>query len=90
MPKFLIERTVPGINKLSAADLQGMSRKSCDVVSNLNQDYTWHQSYVLDNRLICIHEADDEAAIREHARRGGFPIDRVTLIASEIGPETAR
>lgn len=90
MPKYLIERTVPGAGQLSAADLQGIARTSCDVVSNLKQAYVWHRSYVLYNRLICIHEAADEAAIREHARQGGFPIDRITLIANEIGPETAR
>jgi hypothetical protein len=89
MPKFLIERDIPGAGELSAADLQAVSQKSCGVLRDLGPKIQWLHSYVTADKVYCVHEADDEETIREHARRGGFPANKVTVVATEFGPHTA-
>ena len=88
MPRYVIERNVPGAGRLSASELQTMSRRSCDVLRGLGPDVQWIESYVTDDRLYCVYVASDEAAIRTHAERGGFPVDRVAEVRSVIGPTT--
>jgi hypothetical protein len=88
MPKFLIERTIKGAGALSAAQLQGVAQKSCSVLRELPA-VQWVQSYVTDDKVYCVYVAPDEAAVREHARRGDFPADRVSRITTTIDPTTA-
>ncbi len=89
MPKFLIERELPGAGKLTPAELQGVSQKSCGVLSEMGPSIQWVQSYVTDDKITCIYIAPDEDSVREHARRGGFPATRVLQIRSTIDPLTA-
>ena len=88
MKRYVIERNVPGAGRLSASELETMSRRSCDVLRGLGADIRWIESYVTDDRLYCIYSASDEGAIRTHAERGGFPVDRVSEVRSVIGPAT--
>jgi len=88
MPKFLIEREIPGLGKLNPAELQAVSQKSCDVLRTLPQ-VQWVHSYLTDNKLYCVYIAPDEEAVREHARRGGFPANSVAAIRRMIDPTTA-
>ena len=88
MPKFVIEREIPGAGKLSAAELQGISRKSCGVLEGM-PTVQWLQSFVTDDRIYCIYIAPDEAAVREHAKRGGFPANRVSRVRTMIDPTTS-
>ena len=89
MPKFLIERTIPGAGAMSAEQLQAASRRSCDVLRGLGPEVQWLHSYVTADKLYCVYIAPDEAAVREHARRGDFPADRVSRVATIIDPTTA-
>ena len=89
MPKFVIERTIPGASKLTAKQLQEIAAKSNAVVAGLGEPYTWDLSYVAGDKIYCIHEAKSAEAVYRHAREGGFPADRVTEIAALIGPQTA-
>lgn len=92
MPKFLIEREIPGAGKLSAADLQAISNKSCGVIRDLNRagtDVQWVQSYVTGDKIYCVYNAPNEDAVREHATRGGFPANSVARVMSMIDPITA-
>ncbi len=89
MPKFLIEREIPGAGKLSAEELQGISQKSCGVLRNMGPQIQWQQSYVTGDKIYCIYIAPDEESVREHARQGGFPANRVSRIESIIDPTTA-
>jgi hypothetical protein len=89
MPKFLIERELPGAGALPADALRGLSQKSCGVLRELGPDVQWVHSYVTDDRITCVYVAPDEASVREHARRGGFPVDRVMRIRTTIDPTTA-
>jgi Nickel responsive protein SCO4226-like len=89
MPKFLIEREISGAGKLSPTDLQAISQKSCGILTELGPQIQWVQSYVTENKIYCIYVAPNEEIIREHARRGGFPADRVSQIATMIDPTTA-
>ena len=92
MPKFIIEREVPGAGKLSSADLQAISAKSCGVIHDLNvsgRDVQWVQSFVTGDKIYCVYNAPDEAAVREHAQRGGFPANAVAQVARIIDPTTA-
>jgi hypothetical protein len=89
MPKFLIERNIPGAGQLSAEQLQGISEKSCSVLRLLGPQIQWIQSYVTDNKVTCIYIAPDAEMIREHARQGGFPADAVLEIRTIIDPTTA-
>ena len=88
MPKYLIERELPGAGALSDAELQAIARKSCDVLHALGPDIQWIQSYVTDDKIYCVYIAVDEALIREHARCGGFPCTRVSEIRAGIDPVT--
>jgi hypothetical protein len=89
MPRFLIERSVPGAGAMSPAELQAVSQKSCGVLRALGPAVQWVHSYVTADKLYCVYVAPDEHAVREHARRGGFPADRVARITSVIDPTTA-
>lgn len=89
MPRFIIEREIPGASTLSQQELCDISRKSNSVVAGLGVPYTWHQSYVAGDKIYCIHEAESAEVVLRHAREGGFPADRVTEVSSVIGPETA-
>jgi len=89
MPRFLIERELPGAGKLSPEDLRGISEKSCGVLRELGPQIQWVQSFVSDDRITCVYIAPDEETIREHARRGGFPANRVIRIHTVIDPTTA-
>lgn len=89
MPKFVIERDIPGAGKLSARDLQAISKKSCAVLEKLGPQVQWVQSYVTDDRIYCVYLAANEEAVREHARQGGFPANRVSRVMSVIDPTTA-
>lgn len=89
MPKYLIEREIPGAGKLSADELQGISQKSCSVLQGMGPQIQWLQSYVTDDKIYCVYIAPDEASVREHASQGGFPANSVSQIASTIDPTTA-
>jgi hypothetical protein len=89
MPKFLIEREIPGAGDLSAQELQAISQKSCGVLSNMGPQIQWVESYVTDNKVYCVYIAPNEEMVREHARQGGFPANRVSEIKSVIDPTTA-
>jgi Protein of unknown function (DUF4242) len=89
MPKFIIEREIAGAGKLTAADLQGISAKSCSVLRDLGPQIQWVESYVTDDKIYCVYNAPDEALVREHARRGGFPANKVSQVRSRIDPVSA-
>jgi hypothetical protein len=89
MPKFLIERELPGAGNLSAADLEGISQKSCGVLQEMGPQIQWVQSYVTEDKIYCIYIAPNEEMVREHARQGGFPANKVSRIAAGIDPTTA-
>lgn len=89
MPKYIIERIIPEAGQLSAADLQAISQKSCSVLQDLGPSVQWVQSFVTDDRLYCTYIAPSEQMVREHARRGGFPADRVSEVREIIDPTTA-
>ena len=80
MPKFVIERDIPGAGKLSPAELKKISQKSCGVLSSLGPSVHWIQSYVTENKVYCIYLAPDEATVREHAARVGIPANRVAAV----------
>lgn len=86
MPKFIIERDVPGAGGLSPDALQDMSRKSCDVIEAMGPQIQWVHSYVTADKLYCVYIAPDAAAVREHAQRGGFPVNRVELVSTVLDP----
>ncbi len=89
MPKFLIEREVPGAGKLSVQELQAMAQKSCGVLQSMGPKIQWLQSYVADDKIYCVYIAPDEETVRQHARQGGFPADKVARVCSVIDPTTA-
>ena len=89
MPKFLIERNIPGAGQLSPEQLQGISQKSCSVLRELGPQIHWVQSYVTDDKITCVYIAPNAELIREHARRGGFPADAVLEIRTVIDPTTS-
>jgi hypothetical protein len=89
MPKFVIEREVPGAGKMSASELKGLSQKSCDVLREMGPRVQWQQSYVTGDKIYCIYIADSEADVREHATRGGFPANSVAQVSAVIDPATA-
>jgi len=89
MPKFLIEREIPGAGKLSEAELQAVSQTSCGVLEKMGPQIQWVQSYVTGDKVYCVYIAPNEEMIREHARQGGFPANRISEISSIIDPTTA-
>jgi Protein of unknown function (DUF4242) len=90
MPRFIIERNIPGANTLSAQELSEIASKSNAVVNELGEPYTWITSYVAGDKIYCVHEAETAEVIRRHAREGGFPADSVSEIAAIIDPMTAK
>jgi len=89
MKRFMIERHVPGASTFSQEQLAEIARTSNEAVASLGVPYTWVTTYVVGDTLYCVHETEHEDAIREHARRGGFPCDNLTEIVAEFGPQTA-
>lgn len=89
MPKFVIEREIPGAGNLSSEELQGISQKSCGVLRELGPQVQWVQSYVTNNKIYCIYIAPDEASVRKHAELGGFPANSVSEVRAVIDPTTA-
>jgi Protein of unknown function (DUF4242) len=89
MPKYVIEREIPGAGKLSAQELKAISQKSCGVLSKMGPQIQWVQSYVTGDKVYCVYIAPNETMVREHARQGGFPANRVSEVAAVIDPTTA-
>ena len=89
MPKYIIEREIPGAGKLTGEQLQAVSQKSCGVIRNLGPQIQWIESYVTDDKLYCIYLSPNEDMIFEHAKQGGFPANRVSQVRRMIDPTTA-
>jgi Protein of unknown function (DUF4242) len=89
MPKFVIEREIPGIGNLSDTEVREISQKSLNVLKGMGPGIQWLHSYVTGDKLYCVYLAPDEAAVREHARRGGFPANRISAVRRLIDPTTA-
>ncbi|WP_413988348.1 DUF4242 domain-containing protein [Labrys okinawensis] len=89
MPKFVIERDMPGVGGLTRPELQGASQKSCAVLGALGPQIQWIHSYVTDDKIYCVYLAPDEAMVREHAKRAGFPANKVSQVRTIIEPMTA-
>ena len=89
MKRFMIEREIPGAGEFTEQQLAEISKTSNESMASLGVPYRWVTSYVLADKIVCVHEADDEETILEHARRGGFPANNVTIIANEFGSHTA-
>ena len=89
MPKYVIEREVPGAGKLSPEELQAISQTSCGVLQKLGPEIQWLESYVTDDKIYCVYIAPNEEMVREHAKQGGFPANRVSEVRTIIDPTTA-
>jgi len=89
MPKYIIEREIPNAGALSPTELKGIAQKSCGVLQQLGPSIQWVQSYVTEDKITCVYIAPNAEIIREHAKRGGFPADRVLEVATIIDPTTA-
>lgn len=89
MPKYLIEREIPGAGDLSPEELKGISQTSCGVLQSMGPDIQWVQSYVTDDKVYCVYIAPNEEMVREHASQGGFPANKVSRIGTIIDPTTA-
>jgi hypothetical protein len=89
VPKYVIERVVPGASKMTPAELKTMSQRSCTVLNEMGPQIQWIQSYVTDNKIYCIYVAPNEELIQEHARRGGFPANHVAQVKTIIDSTTA-
>ena len=89
MPKYLIEREIPGAGKLTPEQLKAISQTSCGVLNNMGPQIQWIHSYVTSNKIYCVYMAPNEEMIREHARQGGFPANTITEVAAIIDPATA-
>ena len=89
MPKFIIERNIPGAGKLSEKELTAISGKSCDVLRELGPEIQWVQSFVTQDKIYCVYVAPDENLVREHARQGGFPANSVARVMTVIDPTTS-
>ncbi|MBP1612333.1 MAG: hypothetical protein H6Q01_996 [Acidobacteria bacterium] len=89
MPKYVIERELPGAGKLSAEQLHAISQKSCGVLQGMGPQVQWIQSFVTDDKIYCVYLAPNEEAVREHARRGDFPANHVARVRAVIDPTTA-
>ncbi len=90
MPKYMIERSVPGAGSLSVSELREITRQSCNILEGMGPDIQWVHSYVTGDKLYCVYVAPDEEAVREHARQGNFPVDRVSQITITIDPSLAQ
>jgi hypothetical protein len=89
MPRYVIERDIPGAGQLSPSELKAISQKSCSVLGELGPQIQWQHSYVTGDKVYCVYVAPNEELVREHARRGGFPANRVSEVATIIDPVTA-
>lgn len=89
MPKYVIERDIPGAGKLTRDELHAISQKSCGVLRNLGPQVQWLESFVTPDKIYCVYIAPDENAIREHARQGGFPANRISEVKTMIDPTTS-
>lgn len=89
MPEYVIEREMPGVGQLDTADLKAASQTSCNVLRELGPQIQWVNSFVTDNKIYCIYRAPNEDMIREHARRGGFPANKISQVRQTINPTTA-
>jgi hypothetical protein len=89
MPKYVIEREIPGAGKLSAAQLKGISQTSCGVLSKMGPEIQWLHSYVTGDKIYCVYIAPNESMVREHAQQGGFPANSVAEVKTMIDPVTA-
>jgi hypothetical protein len=89
MPKYVIEREIPGAGQFSAEQLKGISQTSCGVLSNMGPQIQWQQSYVTGDKIYCVYIAPNEEMVREHARQGGFPANSVSEVVTIIDPTTA-
>lgn len=90
MPKYIIERDLPGAGKLSPQELKAISQKSCSILRNLGPEIQWVHSYVSDDKIYCVYIAPSEALIRDHAEKGGFPANRISEVKTIIDPTTAK
>jgi len=89
MPKYVIEREIPGAGNFSADQLKAISQTSCGVLRDLGPQITWLQSYVTDDKIYCVYIAPDEATVRQHAEQGGFPANRISQVRTMIDPTTS-
>ena len=89
MPKYVIERDIPGAGKLGANELKSISQTSCGVLRAMGPQIQWVQSYVTDDKVYCVYIAPDEASVRKHAEQGGFPANRIAEVKTMIDPTTA-
>ena len=89
MPKYIIERDIPGAGKLGAPDLAAISQKSCSVLKEMGPTIQWVESFVTDDKVYCVYIAPDVEAVSEHAKRGGFPANRISEVKTRIDPTTA-
>lgn len=89
MPKYVIEREIPGAGKLSADDLTAISQKSCGVLQSMGPQIQWLESYVTDDKIYCVYIAPNEQMVRQHAEKGGFPANRVSEVRTMIDPTTS-
>ena len=89
MPRYVIERNIPGAGKLTDKEIQGISKKSCTIIDGMKGAVQWEHSYVTGDKLYCVYIAKGEADVREHAKRGGFPADSVVQVRRVIDPTTA-
>ena len=89
MPKYVIEREVPGAGKLSAEELKRMAQKSCGVLQEMGLQIQWQESFVTDDKVYCIYIAPNEEAVREHAQKGEFPANSISEVKSVVDPTTA-
>ena len=89
MPKYVIEREIPGAGNLTAQELHGIAQKSCDVINEMGPQIQWIHSYVADDKVYCVYIAPNEEMVREHARKGGFPANQISEVRTMIDPTTA-
>lgn len=89
MPRYIIERDLPGAGKLSDTELKQISEKSCDVLRQMGPEIQWQESFVTEDKIYCVYIAPDEKLIREHGRQGGFPVTEVNAVHRRIDPTTA-
>ena len=89
MPKYVIERELPGAGKMSAQELKTIAQESCDVLREMGSQIQWLQSYVTDDKIYCVYIAPNEKLVLEHAKQGGFPANRVSRVTAQIDATTA-
>lgn len=89
MPRFVVERELPGLGKLSPTELEAIAQKSCSVIRDIGPAIEWIESYVTDDKMYCVYVAESEKLIRQHAKEGGFPANRISQIRTMINPRTA-